>query len=426
MADSVFTVISSDGHAGALMADYRPYVDPEFHAEFDAFLVDWNEKGSRNFDAASLGARLDPEYVDEWTEKMVDTGRIDGFPDVHRRIAEMEREGVCVEVLFPDFGLPFELYSPTLAAAKGMPAMDEVHRRAGFRAFNRWLVDFVSGAPGRFIPMAAVSWSYDVDDAVAEIRWAREHGFRGIVLPHFDPLKPLYHPEFEPIWNVLDELDMIVNSHAALSSTSTRPIHTPAVPHPACGSRLYVPEMMFYTHNVLNHLIWGGVLERHPNLKVVFTEQGSGWVVPMLRDMDYSYDGSYFRTDYRDVIKCKPSEYYERQCYLGSSIFSRSEIRARNDIGVDKMMLGMDFPHHEGTLLETTQEYLRATLGAEHVPVDEARELLGGNAAKVFDIDLRSLLPIARRIGLSTEDVLTPPESDLFPRGDVHKPVFIG
>jgi hypothetical protein len=134
------------------------------------------------------------------------------------------------------------------------------------------------------------------------------------------------------------------------------------------------------------------------------------------------YDGSYFRTDYHDLLPSKPSEYFQRQCFLGSSIFSRAEVAARGEIGIDKMMLGMDFPHHEGTLLETTKEYLRATLGATHVPLEEARCLLGYNAAKVYGFDLDLLGPVATRTGLRADVVLTPPDRDLFPRGDVHKP----
>ena len=88
------------------------------------------------------------------------------------------------------------------------------------------------------------------------------------------------------------------------------------------------------------------------------------------------------------------------------------------------MMLGMDFPHHEGTISITTRDYLRATLGAAHVPPEEARQLLGENAAKVFGFDLVKLSPIAVRLGMHAEDVLTPPEEDLFPRGDVHKPLL--
>ena len=422
MSDGPFVIVSSDGHAGALMADYPPYIDPEYREEFDAFLGEWDQHGSRNFDRPALEVRLDRQWVDDWDKKMVITGRVDGFSDAERRLKEAEHEGVVAEVLFPDFGIPFELHSPAHAEILGIPPRDEEHKRAGMRAFNRWLIDYMSIAPERFAGMAAVSWQWDIDDAISEIRWAHSSGMKGIVLPQFDPEMPLYHPDFEPIWNTLEELGMVVNSHSGMSSTSNRPVHTPGLPHPACAFRLRIPEYAFYVHNILSHLIWGGVLERHPNLKFVFTEQGTGWVVPELQGMDYACDGSFFRTDYRDVIRLKPSEYFQRQCYVGSSLFSQAEVELRHKIGLDKMMLGMDFPHHEGTLLETTQEYLRATLGASHVPVNEARTLLGLTAVDVFGFDLDRLVPVAQRVGLRPERVLSPPEQNLFPKGDVHKP----
>ena len=78
-----------------------------------------------------------------------------------------------------------------------------------------------------------------------------------------------------------------------------------------------------------------------------------------------------------------------------------------------------------GTLIGGTQNYLRATLGAEHVPANEASLLLGENAAQVFGFDLQALAPIADELGVTPESVLTPPEKDLFPRGDVHRPASI-
>jgi predicted TIM-barrel fold metal-dependent hydrolase len=214
---------------------------------------------------------------------------------------------------------------------------------------------------------------------------------------------------------------MVVNCHTAISSTTNRVVMSPGA-SAACTVRTTVPEAFFHTHNILGHLIWGGILERHPSIKFVFTEQGSGWVVRELETMDYSYSGSYFRTDYHDEIRSKPSEYFERQCYLGSSILARVEVGARHQIGIDKMMIGMDMPHHEGMLIHGVREYLRATLGAESVPLDEARLLLGHNAARVFGFDLDRLAPVAERIGLQPDEVLSPPERDLYPLGDVHKP----
>ena len=422
MSEEPFVIISSDGHAGALMADYRPYLDSQYREEFDSFLLNWNAHGARTFDLASLERRADRHFVDEWREKMFETGRVNGFSNSTQRLKEVEKEGVSAEVLFPDFGIPFQLANPSFASQLGLPPLDEEHRRAGMRAFNRWLVDYISVAPERFAGIAAVSWQWDIDDAVAEIRWAHAAGLKGIVLPEFDPEMPLYHPDFEPVWNTLEELGMVVTSHAGISSTSNHPVYTPGVPHPACAFRIYTPEIVFFCQNILSHMIWGGVLERHPNLKFCPTEQGSGWIVPLLESWDYVYEGSYFRTDFHDVIRSKPSEYFARQCYLGSSTFSRAEVAARYQIGLDNMMLGMDFPHHEGTLIETTQEYLKATLGAANVPLDEARKLLGLSAAHVYKFDLARLIPVAQRIGPSPEQVLTAPERDLYPRGDVNKP----
>jgi hypothetical protein len=180
--------------------------------------------------------------------------------------------------------------------------------------------------------------------------------------------------------------------------------------------------MMFRCHEVLAHLIWGGVLEHHPGLRVAFTEQGSAWTVGDLRMWDFSYEGSYLRRDVHDIIPRKPSEYFHRQCWLGASLFTEAEIRARHEIGIDLMLLGMDYPHHEGTFGGGTTNYLRATLGAAGVPPEEARKLLGGNAIERWGFDGVQLRALADRVGPELSLVLTPPEEDLFPRGDVHKP----
>ena len=182
--------------------------------------------------------------------------------------------------------------------------------------------------------------------------------------------------------------------------------------------------MVFRCHEVLSHLIWGGVLERHPNLGVAFTEQGSAWVVRDLEAMDYSYQRSYLRRDVREVVPKLPSEYFRRQCWLGSSLFSRAEIEARHQIGLDAMLLGMDYPHHEGTIAAGgTTAYLRATLGAAGVPRDETAQLLGGNAVTRWKFDGGALRGVADRVGPDLTLLLTPPDEDLFPRGDVHKPL---
>jgi hypothetical protein len=88
------------------------------------------------------------------------------------------------------------------------------------------------------------------------------------------------------------------------------------------------------------------------------------------------------------------------------------------------MMLGMDYPHHEGTWAvgPGTREYLRATLGVARVPADEAKKLLAETAAPVFGLDVGALAPVGERIGPSLQEILTPPTNNWYPRGDVNKP----
>ena len=425
-ADEPALIVSSDGHAMAEMKDYRPYLPREFREAFDDFLVLYARHGLRSSDPVWLGNRLDPDEVEKWRHDVVEQSRLAGDFDPDARIAEMDRDGRTAEILFPDFGRPFELGTPIRESLLGYDRRpDQI--AAGLPAHNRWLADFVSVAPERFGGMANVSFD-DVEGAMAEIRWARDAGLRGVLLPAFDEERPLFSPEFDPIWSLLEDLEMPLNCHVGASSVSNRlfPLKAmQAAPHPGCVLPLFNAQTGFFTHQILNHLIWGGVLERHPRLTVVFTEFGSSWVEGALLNMDYSYDGSYLRRDVREVIRSRPSEYFARQCYLGSSIFSRAEIAERHKIGLNKMMLGMDYPHHEGTWAAGpgTLAYLQATLGANAVPADEARMLLADNAIGVWNLDRNVLRPIADRIGPSMTDVLTPPAKPLYPRGDINKPL---
>jgi predicted TIM-barrel fold metal-dependent hydrolase len=424
-------IISSDGHAMPRMRQYRPYLPSRMHESFDEFCDFYEANGVPSLDPSHLRGRLDPEVVDQWQHEVFDPGRLEGCFDPVRRLEEMEREGVAAEVLFPDFGLPFEAFGPpSQAMRRGASKAPSWPRRTleqvveGNRAHNRWLVDYVSTAPDRFRAMAVVPF-HDVEAALTEIRWAKEHGLAGVLLPTFSAEEPLFHERHEPVWSLMAELGLPLNSHVAISSTMPRTPYQ-GIPDAKVALPLCSKEMLFRCHEVLIHLIWSGILERHPDLGVAFTEQGSAWVIAALQSADYSYRGSYLRSDVRDVVRRPPSEYFRRQCWLGSSIFSRAEIEARHEIGLDQMLLGMDYPHHEGTFaMGGTTEYLRATLGVAGVPADEARQLLGGNAVSKWGFDPRVLRPLADRIGPELDHLLTAPTEDLFPRGDVHKPLVV-
>jgi predicted TIM-barrel fold metal-dependent hydrolase len=422
-------IVSSDGHAAANMPDYRPYISSGWRDEFDAFCEVHRELGFRTHDVEALLLRTDPDVADSWAKEALESRRCDGVSDPQQRSVEMDRQGIVAEVLFPDFGLPFELMSPFSDAAKGYDrerSKDEIE--VGNTAHNRWLADFCASAPERFAGLAMVSFA-DVEATIREIHWARGAGLRGIVLPAFEDNRPVFDPIFDPIWSVLEDLDMPVNSHGSISSTTLQGRLPSDVlshaPHPGVGIPIIVNRVLFFCHELLVQLIWGGVLERHPNLQFVLTEQQSGWVISALEGMDFRYTGSYAPRDLRDLVRHKPSEYFARQCHLGSSLFSKSEAEARHQIGVEKIQIGADYPHHEGTWAAGpgTVEWLRATLGASGVPAGEARLMIGGNAIRLWGFDEQVLKARADVIGPRMGDVLTAPTKDWYPRGDVHRPL---
>jgi predicted TIM-barrel fold metal-dependent hydrolase len=417
-------IISSDGHACAQMRDWRPYIPSRYHEEFDEFCDVYDEKGSRNNQPSALASRLDPEVVDDWKTRILDPGRHNGIFDLKVRLDELAYHGAAAEVLFPDFGLPFELYSPQLANRLGYTRTDEQINVAN-SAYNRWLVDYCSQAPERFAGQACVNWD-DVDAAIAEIRWAKNAGLRGVILPFFSVEYPLFHPRYDPIWSTLEELEMPANSHAAISGIVEYNPKMAGFPNAAVAVALYSSGLAFFSHQILNHVIWGGVLERHPKLQIVFTEQGTGWVIEACAQMDYSWGGSFLRRDVREVVPLAPSEYFNRQCHMGSSLFSKAEAEAREAVGVDKITIGLDYPHHEGTWgngVASHIAYMKATLGAAHVPPEDARLMMGENAIKLWGFDRAALQLIVDEIGPSLTEILTPPTTDEFPRGDVHKPL---
>jgi predicted TIM-barrel fold metal-dependent hydrolase len=417
---SRITLISSDGHVAARMSDYRPYLESEYMEDFDDFLVDYAKYGVVTTDSTNITNRLDPDAAAEWKDKVADEGRLDSMWNPERRAAELDREGIAAEVLFQEFATPFLMSSPTHAATLNIKPPTDDQLSAGYRAYNRWLTDFRSYAPERWSGMAAISL-HDIDAAVQELKAVKEMGFTGIALPALPGADRPYQERYERIWATLQDLGLLVNIHVAIAATL--PVYIGA--KTITSARAMVGADIFTSvRNLLPTLIFGGVLERYPNLKVVFTETHSDWVLGALQRMDHSWERSDLRRDIRDIVPLRPSEYWRRQCYLGSSLFSRAEIGARHCIGVDKMMIGIDFPHSEGAWRYGTRNYAKATFGTERVPADEAQRMLGTTAAGVFGFDLAALDRLAATIGMDEADALTPPDVQPAYRGDLERPLI--
>lgn len=378
-----YTIISADCHAGGSHAQYREYLDPAYLDDFDA----WRGKYKNPF--KDLG---DQRRYRNWDNDM--------------RNSQQEADGVVAEVVFPNTVPPF-FPSFVLFAPPARPE-DYPHRLAGIRAHNRWLVDWCGQYPERRAGIGQIFLN-DVDDAIEDVRWIKEHGLRGGVLlpnvgPDVDWVKPLYDPIYDPLWAELEALEVPVNVHGGTGAPNYGPYPSAML--------LYITEVSFYSQRPFVHMLLSGVFERFPRLKFVMTEAGCSWVPPLLERLDATIarirdTGSTGEIRYgqESVLPKLASEYFEQNCWMGVSQPRPADAAARHKIGLHKWMWGSDYPHDEGTH-PFTREHLRALF--HDVDRAEMQQLLAGNVAELYGFDLAALAPAAAQHGPTVAEIATP------------------
>ena len=393
-------LISADGHAGPPIADYRPYVDADLLDEFDRFVPAreaWRSERNRTMglDAGDelVHALFGEDMVKLYTnQEAVETGGRDGVHDSDRRNAELEKEGIVAEVLFADFQNSNE---PPWGAAFPFPDTNKTLRRAGARAFNRWLADFSAQLPGRRAGVAIVQ-PHDMDAAVQDVHWIREAGLASVMLPTGDYELPSYHDRrYDPLWAACVDTGLPVTFHSG---------GTPWEGYGPNAMWVTKVEFMWFARRPLWQLIFGGVFERFPDLRVAFTEQGADWIPSTLERFDEQYT-SPFERGITDHLKKSPTGYWHSNCYVGASFMSRAECAIRDEIGVDRIMWGADYPHIEGTWPHSRLALEDALNGCRP---EEARLMCSETAADVYGFDLDALAPVAERVSPVLEDLLTP------------------
>ncbi len=388
-------VLSSDGHVGLPPGGYREYLDPEYRELFDAAMKIQLE---RTREAEKLF--LVKEINEDWRR-----GRerlLTGAWDHGARLEVMDGDGVAGEVLFPD-GIT-EMNAPPFGAGIGLTpkGADRVLQWAGARSHNRWLAEFCQMAPERRHGVAIVPATWDVEEAVKEVRWARANGLGSVMLPvTWGDHKPYHHPCYRPLWAECEALGVIVHFHSGPADSeqyfgSWPPEPSEPVLRGAMG--IYVSEVAWFVARPLTFLIWGGVFEDFPGLRVVVTEGTAAWVPSYLELLDQrasDHPGNAKLGDYKSHLKHKPSEYFARNIRIGASI-PRREAELRHAIGVGNLMWGSDFPHPEGTWPETESRLVASFRG---LPEAEVAAIVGGNAAALYGFDVEKLAPLVARIG---------------------------
>jgi predicted TIM-barrel fold metal-dependent hydrolase len=397
-----YVLINSDGHAGASIGDYKPYLARELHEEFDAWAKDFHDPW----------ADFDKELADTDDEGLrigVSSASSPYNWESEERVTILEGQGTVAEVIYPNTVPPFY---PSGAVTAPSPTNAVEYRRlwAGVQAHNRWLVDFCNKAPGRRAGLAQVFLT-NLDDAIAEVRWAKEQGLAGVIVPsdHQLSIVNLYERRLDRFWKACCDIGMPVHRHAA----SVGPPETEETGPAAIAVGVY--ETATFMQRTLSHLMFGGVFERFPDLQFVMTEIGCAWIPEELKRLDGSVlmgrrKGTIAYPLYHRAVEgmvTLPSEHWRKNMHIAPSLLVRKDLDVRHQLGVDRIMWGSDYPHKEASF-PYSWAALRGSFAG--VPHDEVAAMLGGNAAALYGFDLDLLAPIAAAVGPRVSDVDVPLE----------------
>ncbi len=202
-------IVSADGHAGARVEDYRPYLAAEHWPDLEALKAEdelYNKLVTRPLQPTA-------EALDVFDRRgAVRDGGVYGAWDLDVRLRELDTEGIACEIIHYSTQLSTAPFRAT-STAVCPPEL----QLAGAMAHNRWLADFMAPANGRLFGVAEPGPCHDIDVTVEELAWVAGHGFVSVTMPGgiFDAeLPPLHDPHFDPFFSACEELGLVVSIHA--------------------------------------------------------------------------------------------------------------------------------------------------------------------------------------------------------------------
>jgi predicted TIM-barrel fold metal-dependent hydrolase len=285
-----------------------------------------------------------------------------------KRMEYQDAEGIEAEVLNPTWGL------------KVLQDRDRDLVRACAEVYNDWLADFCSYNPKRLIgtPMIPIE---DVDWAVKELERVTKKGLQGAFISLEPPEGfPTYRDEtYDPFWATAQELGVPVTLHVATGrSRSPLRLHTPEeiaeAPTVIIHARVEVMCVL------ANDFIYGGVLDRFPDLKLLCSEFEISWVPWLMFVMDRNMQTTAVGLGIK-APQMMPSDYMRNRVWHGfiEDPYARHVTPL---IGTDRVLWGSDFPHPEGIGLGV-QKRLGELL--EGLLPEQQNQMLATNALRVWD-----------------------------------------
>ena len=373
-----YKLISADSHIVEPPDMYSSRIDPKFRdrapkmerrktesgRQYDAWMINGMQVGT-------LGAVMQAGQRFEDPSQIVFLGvwedvRKGGY-DARSMIVENEEDGVWGSCLQPSQGL-FWYRLPD----SGL--LTEI-----CRVYNDWITDFCKPYPERLKGIAMLNVD-DVEEGCRELERAKKLGLVGAFIP-VSPLpdKPYRDPAYDRLWATAQDNEMPLLLHIATNRAGV----------PGCEFTINVGELTGAGRSTTDHwvryslsaMVFAGVFDSFPRLKVGSVEHETAWIPHWLKQMDFTYrERPVFTKGWKSQSGMLPSDYWRRNMFVE---FMEDDlgVELRQHIGVDNMLWGSDFPHAESTWPKS-QDFLGRIFAG--VPEEDRRKITSDNAAKLF------------------------------------------
>ncbi|HYM29695.1 MAG TPA: amidohydrolase family protein [Candidatus Cybelea sp.] len=339
-------VIDADGHIcepHALWRDYvaRPYREKTIRVERDSDGQDWiwiNGKQRKNLPPAAACVPWgmdDPKNIPTWDEIL--PGSYDGAA----RVKVLDEEGIERSLLFPSLYLLLgDIEEPDVAAA-------------ACRGYNAWIADMCRDGGGRLHAVGIVPLQ-NVEAATREVEHIAKLGLKGVCFrPERYKGLALYDESLRRFWSAVAGSGLFAAVHGSFGSLM-----------PSFASSRY--DNNFFVHMICHpfeqmasclDLLAGGVLDRHPKLRVAFLESGLGWLEYWLERMDEHLESMGHHVPW---LKRKPSEIFREQCFISIEADEAHRLPRLREMGLERCIFwGADYPHYDCTYPGAVRELER-------------------------------------------------------------------
>lgn len=321
----------------------------------------------------SVWDALPPDYratVKEYLAKVgfKRTGLPPGSYDPQQRLVDQQKDGIQAEILFPNDGMAF-------FGLENIPA-----QQAAFSVYNDWIADYCNTAPKNFIGVPCIA-VYDMDAAVKELHRGLGMGLVGAMVWQVpDPALPFTSAHYDPLWAAAAEAGAPVHMHILTGHSYARTQGSRKGNEKIRGA---VNLKQTDTVNALFDVIFSGVFDRHPKLRVVLAESECGWLPFVLQQWDYYFER--FRKKEDMGIDRKPSDIFNEHVFC-TWLEDYSGTRQFTWWGQDNLMWSNDYPHPNMTF-PYSRENVVHHIG--DLPQDVQYKLVRGNAIRLYGLGSR-------------------------------------